>query len=71
MRMVLGTGRPKQIGERVVGCTDHTGQWHWEQPIVVLREVDRQAWVAYNASMGNPHPRSGDGESWFYEVSMD
>lgn len=68
---VLGTNAPRAIGERVVGCTDAGGVWHHDQPFVIVSEVDKQAWLAWNASHGNAHPIAADGVARFYEVSMD
>ncbi len=68
----MGSDKPRVIGQRYTGCTDHTGRWHWEQPFVVLRAVDREAWRSWNASMGNMDPQPSASETaYFYEVSID
>lgn len=72
MSIVMGTNTPKRIGERVVGCWDEHGEFHSNQPVVILRESDRSAWLAYLAACGYDNPREGVGvEAHFYEVATD
>lgn len=46
----MGTDTPLAIGERGMGCSDQNCEYHPGQPFIVLREVDRAAWVAHLAT---------------------
>jgi hypothetical protein len=73
VRIVAGSDTPFAIGQRGMGCTDQHCEYHPDQPFIVLREVDRAAWLANLASYGiEPHdfelthPRKH-----YYEIATD
>lgn len=63
---------PVVIGQRIVGCTDGNCDWY-EQPLVLLSETTRAAWLAFCLQETGEAPAETeylDG-CRFFRVSMD
>lgn len=65
--MIVGCYERLEIGARYFGVSDTSGNYHRDQPFIVLREASLQEYTQDAPFIPEEHEKTGS----YYEISVD